>query len=175
MADFYRITCTLGWRLYVERFRSVDVSRVFVEKVLGKDKPKWMSKSKIVAKGGNALVIECNELEEIMESIGKAILPDDILAKIQKFLYGQWDGATVDDATPPKSEATTTPRKAPTMRDASADGDVTLGDICRRHRWDERRARRMLRTSGAKREGRWRWTNDEAKAVEAQLRDLFEK
>jgi hypothetical protein len=167
----FKVTCTLDWRLYVERFKYVDTARAFVTLVLGEDKYKWVSPTKIVAKTASTLTIECDELEKIMESTGKKPMPADIDGRVQKFLFGVWDGPTVEGATrDERGDPALSPRDKPRVGDGVSE---SLGEICKRNKWDERRARRALRASGDKKEGRWRWLKDEVPAIEARLREVF--
>jgi hypothetical protein len=173
----FKIECELGWRQYTERFREAGNARLFVEAMLGKDKPRWKSPTTIVAKSADVLKISCDRLEELME-VGvttKHTLPAFTLEKIEKFLRGVWDQQNVPKETRTKSRHDV----ADQVKKLGADSllpngqTVSLADICKRRGWDERVARRKLRASGEKREGRWSWSKADVAGIEGKLEGLL--
>jgi hypothetical protein len=168
--DFYTITSTLGWRLYEEHFKKVENAHAFVMKMLGKDKFKWMSNTRIVAKASGTLSIECDRLEEIMEADDGKV-PDESLEKIEEFLRGQWTGRVTPGFKREKEE---TPVER--AKKSGNDGEViSLRDMCERNGWEERRTRQVLRKLDVKKEGRWAWVRREADAIEGRLRKALDE
>jgi hypothetical protein len=171
-SKFYRVECELGWRTYVERFRDIGNAREFVRAVLGKDKPKWRSETKIVAKAADTLVIESDDLEAIMESKASGSLGEDTKKKVHDFCFGVWKQSENErqQGNQQRSPQRSTSDDAPPRRAPSGgDGMVTLSDICARRKWDERRMRQFLRKSGEKNEGRWAWAKRDVAAIERKL------
>ncbi len=165
----YTITCQLGWRQWTQRFREPQNARVFVEAVLGKDKPRWKSSTCIVAKDADTLKIESDRLEEVMESTGKGKLHELTAADVKRFLTGVWTQKENKE-----EEAKTGRDKPPPGKRATAgNGGVSLSDMCKKNKWDERKARRALRDLGEKKEGRWHWPDNEAVAVEKKLSEAM--
>jgi hypothetical protein len=168
----FKIECELGWRQYTERFREAGNARVFVEAMLGKDKPRWKSPTCIVAKAADTLKISCDRLEEAMEAKRGAALPAFTLEKIEKFLRGVWDQQNA-----PKGDAGQRGAVKQAIKDHASmirNGEtVSLAEICKRRGWDERVARRKLRASGEKREGRWAWSGGDVASVETKLAGLL--
>jgi hypothetical protein len=171
--DFYKIDCELGWRKMHLVYRDVNNARAFVELVLGKNKWKWKAEDTIVALAADTLKIQSTRLEDIMESKGKGVVHATDQERIKQFLTGVWhqDVPTTPDrrVRRPDKEDDDKPRKTK----AANGSTVSLAEICKRNGWDDRRARRHLRTSGAQRDGRWSWPPAEVAGIEEQLRAVF--
>jgi hypothetical protein len=158
------VKCELGSRRYVENFVDDASARVFVDAVLGDAKTSWKDDETLTAKDG-ALVVSCPTLSDLMElepgEFEGVELPDPIVSQVSAFLRGKWVRV--------EAKLQIAEKKKPTL---TANDEVTLADVCARHKWEPSDVRAaMRRKKWEKPAGGWRWPKGEG--IEKKLIKLM--
>lgn len=157
----YVIKVELGPRLLSESFTDAAAARKFIDMVIDDEVIRWKNDTTLAVKGG-ILVLQCEELEELMELETSDIkLPEPLPRRVEAFLRGKWP--IVEKAAPASAPAT-----------KAVSGVVTLKQLCEREKWDARDVRVAMRKAKWEKpkSGEWSWPTG---TIEAKLKTLMKK
>lgn len=182
------IKCALGPRRLTEKFDDTKTAKAFLDFILGKEKVTWKSSKELTAKE-DALIITCEELEDIMECEEKGEISKEQQRQGEAFMRGKWpEGPGTSNSGVPHDSAKKTPVRAPRRSEAAVktttsstkrpakDGMVTLDVICTKLKLEPRKVRAAMRKAGwEKPEGGWRWATKAVPGIEKQIQQLVTK
>jgi len=168
---FIGITC--GKRYHSETFAAAYAARAFVDHIIGDQKYKWLSHTRIRTEEN--VIVDSPELEDIIEH---ELTPAEEAwqlsdqCKRQIFYVATGRRLRVRPFNDKKMyDSVAEPIKAiqqERIRRESPDGLVSIADICTRIGMDPSKARRALRAStqlAHQAKGRWAWPESEVDAI----------